>query len=161
MNNGHWSRGDYFISTDATLLDVERIHAFLTRSYWAAGIPLETVQRSIAHSLCFGVFQAGSPPRQVGFARVISDRATFAYLADVFIADDHRGQGLSKWLMEVILAHPELQRLRRWLLATADAHELYAKFDFKPLARPERFMERHFPDVYNAGASGVGPPRRT
>ncbi len=141
------------IDTDKGRLDVPLIHGFLTNSYWAKGIPIDVVRRSIEGSLCFGIYEEG---RQVGFARVVSDRATFAYLADVFVLESHRGQGLSKKLMAAIVAHPPLQHLRRWLLATQDAHGLYEQFGFRPLAIPERFMELHDPDVY----SGVNSSSR-
>jgi GNAT superfamily N-acetyltransferase len=143
-----WRRGEYLISTDKDRLDLVTIHGFLTTSYWAAGIPMETVKRSIEHSLNFGVYKGG---QQVGFARVITDYATFAYLGDVFILEPFRGQGLSKWLMEVIVAHPDLQGFRRWMLLTKDAHELYRKVGFTEPRSPERYMERHFPDVYKKG----------
>jgi GNAT superfamily N-acetyltransferase len=149
---------DYVISTNQTWLDLDVIHAFLSEhSYWARGIPRDVVARSIANSLCFGVYtvenKASNPsPRQVGFARVTTDRATFAYLGDVFILSEHRGRGLSKRLMEAVLSHPDLQGLRRWMLATADAHELYRKFGFGLLSQPERFMQRHDPDVYKIRA---------
>jgi GNAT superfamily N-acetyltransferase len=133
------------IDTDKSRLDISLIHGFLTSSYWAQGIPVDVVRRSIEGSLCFGVYDAG---RQVGFARVISDCATFAYLADVFVVESHRGRGLSKRLMAAIMAHPQLQQLRRWLLATRDAQSLYAQSGFQPLAKPERFMELHDPAVY-------------
>lgn len=136
---------DYFISTDHALLQIDSIHEFLTNSYWAKGIPIETIKRSIENSLCFGVYKN---PEQVGFARVITDRATFAYLADVFICEAHRGQGLSKWLMATIQAHPQLQGLRRWMLATRDAHALYRQFGFERLKQPDRWMEIHQADVY-------------
>jgi GNAT superfamily N-acetyltransferase len=138
-------RGDFLVTTDPTRLDVAFIHAYLVRSYWAEGIPREVVERSIANSLCFGAFEG---EQQVGFARVITDYATFAYLADVFIIESHRGRGLSKFLMECIVNHPELQGLRRWILGTRDAHALYAKFGFTPLTKPDRFMELHSPEVY-------------
>ncbi|HEV2765958.1 MAG TPA: GNAT family N-acetyltransferase [Pyrinomonadaceae bacterium] len=138
-----WQRGEYVISTDPSRLDFEVIHDFLSRrSYWAAGRPLEVVRRSVENSLAFGLY-AGA--RLVGFARVISDRATFAWVADVFVLEEFRGRGLSKWLMETILSHPELQGLRRWVLATKDAHGLYRRFGFEPLRRPDRWMERHDP----------------
>ena len=138
-----WERGDYAISTDPARLDLETIHSYLSgSSYWAQGRPMEVVRRSIENSLCFGLYWRG---RQVGFARVITDRATFAWLADVFVLDEERGRGLSKWLMETILAHPRLQGLRRWVLATKDAHSLYSRFGFAPLKRPERWMERFDP----------------
>jgi GNAT superfamily N-acetyltransferase len=133
------------IDTDRRKLDFELIHHFLGSSYWAAGIPREVVQRSIENSLCFGVYEG---ERQVGFARVITDYATFAWLADVFIVESHRGRGLSKRLMEAIFAEPRLQGLRRWMLATRDAHALYSRYGFRPLAAPDRMMERHDPDVY-------------
>ncbi|HEX2644399.1 MAG TPA: GNAT family N-acetyltransferase [Thermoanaerobaculia bacterium] len=133
------------IDTDKSRLELEVIHGFLTTSYWAKGIPRETVERSIEGSLCFGVYEG---PRQVGFARVITDSATFAYLADVFILESHRGRGLSRRLMDAIVAHPSLQGLRRWMLATRDAHGLYSRYGFKPLAAPDRMMELHNPGVY-------------
>ena len=136
----------YTITTDRSQLDLPLIHRYLSEdSYWSKGIPFEIVRKSIENSLCFGVFQ---DENQVGFARVITDFASFAYLADVFILPEYRGHGLSKMLMKTIHEHPELQGLRRWMLATADAHGLYSQFDWKPLAAPERFMERHNPDVY-------------
>ena len=144
-----WQHGEYVISTNPQRLDLTLIHGFLRQSYWAQNIPLETVQRSIEHSLCFGLYAGDAAPRQqVGFARVITDRATFAYLADVFVVEAYRGRGLSKWLMEVIMGHPELQGLRRWHLATRDAHELYRKFGFTELSQPSIFMERHAPNAY-------------
>ncbi len=137
-----WRRGEYLISTDKRRLDLPVIHNFLTTSYWAAGIPIETVKKSIEHSLAFGVYRED---QQVGFARVITDYATFAYIGDVFILEAFRGQGLSKWLMEVIAAHPGLQGLRRWVLLTRDAHELYRKTGFTEPKNPERYMEKGFP----------------
>jgi GNAT superfamily N-acetyltransferase len=138
-------RDPFVISTDPARLDLAGIHGFLTTSYWAKGIPLATVQAAIAHSLPFGIYEG---ERQVGFARVISDTATFAYLADVFVLEGWRGQGLSKWLLTCILAHPDLQGLRRWLLATRDAHGLYRQAGFQPLPAPNRWMEIHDPDIY-------------
>jgi GNAT superfamily N-acetyltransferase len=140
-----WRRGEYFISADKSRLDLTVIHDYLTKSYWAAGIPIETVKKSIEHSLAFGVYKEG---KQVGFARVITDFATFAYIGDVFILEDYRGQGLSKWLMEVIADCPELQGLRRWVLLTRDAHGLYRKTGFTEPQNPERYMEKAFM-VYN------------
>lgn len=140
-----WRRGTYLISTDKRKLDLAVVHAFLTTSYWATGVPMEVVERSVEHSLAFGVYEDN---RQVGFARVITDRATFAYLADVFILEPWRGKGLGTWLIEVVLSHPELQGLRRWMLATRDAHELYRKAGFTSMASPERFMEIANPDAY-------------
>ncbi len=145
-----WRRGEYSISTDKGRLDVAVIHGFLTMSYWAAGVPMDVVKRSIEHSLAFGVFKED---QQIGFARVITDYATFAYLGDVFILEPFRGRGLSKWLMEVIVGHPELQGLRRWMLLTRDAHGLYRKVGFTEPSNPERYMEMHFPDVYKGVAS--------
>ncbi len=140
-----WWRGEYTISTDAARIDFAAVHNFLCSSYWAQNIPAEVARRSIENSLCFGLYEA---KRQIGFARVVTDHATFAYLCDVFVVEECRGRSLSKWLLETILAHPELQNLRRWLLATADAHELYRKFGFVALKTPSNFMERHAPDVY-------------
>jgi GNAT superfamily N-acetyltransferase len=144
-----WRLGEYSISTDKHLLDLSAIHSFLTTSYWAEGIPFETVKKSIEHSLNFGVYTAG---KQVGFARVITDYATYAYIGDVYILEDFRGQGLSKWLMRVIADLPELQGLRRWTLLTRDAHELYRKAGFKEPQNPERYMEKTIPDIYKRGA---------
>lgn len=140
-----WKRGRFTISTDREKLDRGMIHEFLAGSYWAKGIPREVVDHSIEGALCFGLFEYG---RQVGFARVITDSATFAYLADVFVLESHRGQGLATWLMESILAHPSLQGLRRWMLVTRDAHPLYRRVGFRDLAHPERIMERTFPGIY-------------
>ncbi len=140
-----WQRGSYVVSTDKRWVDLTVVHEFLTNSYWAAGIPREVVQRSIEHSLVFGVYQG---ERQVGFARVITDVATFAYLADVFILDAFRGQGLGRWLIECIVAHPDLQALRRWTLFTRDAHGLYEQVGFQRSKSAERLMERVFPNVY-------------
>lgn len=140
-------RDDGFtVSTEPALLNLDVIHAFLTGSYWAQGIPREIVARSIEHSLNFGVYD---PARaQVGFARVISDYATFAYLGDVFILEPYRGLGLSKFLMECITSHPALEGLRRSILLTRDAHGLYAQYGFTGLEDPTRYMERHVPDIY-------------
>lgn len=133
-----WRREGYTISTDEARLDRAAIHSFLRDSYWARGIPIEVVEKSIRNSLCFGLYDGDA---QVGFARVITDRATFAYLADVFVLPSHRGRGLAVWLTEVIRAHPELQGLRRWMLATRDAHALYRRSGFQALEDPARFME--------------------
>jgi GNAT superfamily N-acetyltransferase len=132
-------QGDFLISTDPGLLDLPSIHDFLTnRSYWAKGRPLEVFRRSLANSLCFGLYEQR---RQVGFARVVTDRATFAWLCDVFVLENYRGRGLAKWLIECVLGHPALQGLRRVLLGTRDAHGLYQRYGFAPLADPTRFME--------------------
>lgn len=138
----------YEITTESERLDLDVIHRYLSEeSYWAPGIPREVVERSIRHSLCFAIVESATGAL-AGFARVTTDRGTFAYLADVFVLPAHRGRGLSKWLMQTILAHPELQGLRRWMLATRDAHGLYAEFGFTALPQPERFMQRYDPEVY-------------
>ena len=136
---------DYEFSSDPARMDLDAVHAFLSQTYWSPGIPRETVARAAANSLCFGVFHAGA---QVGYARMVTDRATFAYLADVYVLEAHRGRGISRRLMEHIMAHPYLQGLRRMMLATRDAHGLYAKFGFTPLKSPQIVMEKHDPDVY-------------
>ncbi len=138
---------DYEISDDKTRLDTDVIHAFLQGSYWSPGVPRAIVERAIRESLCFGVYRGGE---QIGFARVVTDKATFAYLADVFILDPHRGQGLSKRLMRFIAEHPDLQGLRRFILATKDAHGLYEQFGFTALNNPSIYMEILRPDVYQA-----------
>ena len=137
----------YDISADPGRLQPDVIHAYLVRSYWSPGVPRAVVYRAIANSLCFGIY-ARDGDVQVGFARVVTDKATFAYLADVYVLEEHRGQGLSKRLVAVVLAHPELQGLRRFMLGTKDAHGLYAQFGFKPLAAPERVMEIRHADPY-------------
>lgn len=154
------SNGNYFITTNNSKLDVNVIHCYLSEeSYWAKEIPKNIVEKAIANSLCFGLFykdeQIMPNGRQVGFARLITDKATFAYLADVFVLKEHRGKGLGKWLMKIIQAHPELQNLRRWILTTKDAHGLYEQLGWiKP---PDdyiyRFMMRHNPDVYKKSES--------
>ena len=138
------------ISTDRERMDVEVIHRYLSEeSYWAKGIPRELVERAIAHSLCFGAFDGEA---QVGFARVITDYATFGYVADVFVLPSHRGRGIAKELMRAVRTHPELQSLRRWHLVTRDAHGLYAQFGFAPLDAPERHMAVAVPNAYAARA---------
>jgi GNAT superfamily N-acetyltransferase len=140
-----WQRGDYQISTDRSRLNADLIHSFLSNtSYWATGRSLEVVERSIENSLCFGIYQNSE---QVGFARVVTDYATFAWIADVFVLPEHRGRGLSKWLMEVMLVHPQLQGFRRWVLSTKDAHGVYERFGFIKLHRPDRWMERPDPNM--------------
>jgi N-acetylglutamate synthase-like GNAT family acetyltransferase len=141
-----WTKEEFRISTNDAEFDVGYIHQFLSNSYWAENIPIETVRQSIKGSLSFGVFERD---HQIGFARVITDHTTFAYIADVFIDESHRGKGLSKWLMEIILKHPSLQGLRRILLATRDAHGLYAQFGFTSIKEPQRWMQIHNPDVYS------------
>lgn len=140
-----WRWGEFEISTDPARIDLAAVHEFLTNSYWARGMPLEIVRRSIQYSICFGIYREA---QQVGFARVITDCATFAYLGDVFVIESWRGRGLSKWLMECIRSHPALQGLRRWSLITRDAHRLYQQYGFTPLANPDGWMEIHDPDVY-------------
>ena len=139
-------RGEFTVSTDPSRLDLDAIHNFLTNCYWAKGVPRDVVARSIEHALCFGVYD--DTGAQVGFARVISDFATIAYVGDVFVLDTHRGRGLGKWLMECIMQHPALQGLRRWILTTRDAHRLYSQVGFTPVKFPERYMELHDPHVY-------------
>lgn len=141
-----WYRDKYTVTCDPARLDRRVVSEFLASSYWAKGIPEETVAKSLEHSLCFVLLEGD---RQAGFARVISDYATFAYLGDVFILREHRGLGLAKWLMECVTRHPELQGLRRWVLATSDAHGLYRQFGFTPLAKPEIYMEIVNPHVYD------------
>jgi len=143
---GTWRQGEFEISTDPARVDREMTHAFLeNESYWAAGVPRDVFERSIAGSMVFGIYRG---EEQVGFARVVSDRATFAWIGDVFVRDEFRGQGLSKWLMETIVTHPDLQGLRRWMLATRDAHGLYQQYGFTELHDPTRFMERWDRDIY-------------
>lgn len=135
-----WQHNEYLISTDPARLQLDVIHRYLSEeSYWAKGRELEVTRRAVENSLPFGVYYGDD---QIGFARVVTDRATFAWIADVFILPAHRGKSLSKRLMEAILSHPELQGLRRWVLATKDAHGLYAQFEFTPMKFPERWMER-------------------
>lgn len=134
------------ISSDKQRLDIDLIHRFLTEeSYWAKTRTLEQTRTAIEHSLCFGAYQG---ERQIGFARVVTDQATFAYVGDVFVLDEFRGQGIGKRLMDVIVADPRLQGLRRWVLATRDAHGLYEQFEFSSLRHPERWMEKTAPDAY-------------
>jgi GNAT superfamily N-acetyltransferase len=149
----------YTVTTDVARFDVEAIHAFLATSYWSAGIPIDTVRRAIAGSLAFGLLHGD---RQVGFARLITDRATFAYLADVYVLDAYRGRGLGKWLVGTALAHPDVQGLRRLMLVTRDAHALYAPFGFRALAAPDRHMEIARPDLYRSvdAVGGNGEPVR-
>lgn len=132
------SNPPFLVTDDKSTIDFEVVHGFLSTSYWATNIPRETMQRAIDGSMCFSLFKDG---RQVGFARVITDRATFAYLADVFVLESERGRGAGTWFMSVVFAHPDLQGLRRFMLATRDAHELYRKFGFAGPAKPEMLME--------------------
>ena len=138
-------KGSFVVSTDKKRIDLDVVHGFLTECYWARGIPREVVARCIENSLCFGVHGEG---RQVGFGRVISDYATYAYIGDVFVLESYRGRGLGKWLMECVMRHPGLQGLRRWSLVTADAHDLYSQLGFTALKAPEKYMELYDPKVY-------------
>jgi len=145
MQHYEVGRNNFLISDDKLKIDSNVVHNYLcNESNWATNIPLQVVETSIQHSICFGLYkideQTKSIKQQIGFARVITDCATFGYLADVFIVEEYRGKGLSKWLMEIILAHPHLQNFRRWLLATLDAHGLYQQFGFLPITNPERYM---------------------
>jgi GNAT superfamily N-acetyltransferase len=132
------TNGQYSITTDPQKIDLDAVHAFLSRSFWAEGIPKDIVARSLVNSLCFGLFDGGA---QVGLARVVTDRATYAYLCDVYVLESHRGHGLGKWLIETVMAHPDLQGLRRFQLVTRDAHGLYSRHGFATPAHPERHME--------------------
>ena len=143
-----WHRDGYTISTDPARIDLAAVHGYLSRSYWAPEIPIALVKRSLEHSVCFGIYRGDE---QVGFGRVITDRATFGYVGDVYVLEAHRGRGLSKWLMECVDAHPELQGFRRWVLVTRDAHDLYRRFGYQNVARPESYMERLVPDCYRKG----------
>ena len=134
-----YQKDHFTISDDPARLNIDLIYDFLTNSYWSPGIPLQTVKTAIQHSVCFGVYDGAE---QIGFARIITDYATLAHLKDVFILDNYRGLGLGKWLVECMLAHPDLQNIRRWTLNTADAHGLYARFGFKPVETSGRLMER-------------------
>jgi N-acetylglutamate synthase-like GNAT family acetyltransferase len=150
-----WYRDEYCVSTDTERLDLTVIHEFLSQeSYWAQGISRALVERSVANSVCFGLYHQtdddATQARQIGFARLITDKTTFAYLADVFVLPAYRGRGLSKWLMQCVTSHKDVQGLRRWMLATRDAHSLYAQVGFVPLDKPEIFMQRHEPRVYQA-----------
>jgi GNAT superfamily N-acetyltransferase len=145
-----WQQNEFTVSTDPARLDVAAIHRFLTTSYWATGIPYEVVARSLQHSLCFGVYHGRE---QIGLARIITDRATFAYLCDVYILEAWRGRGLAKWLMACVGEHPDLQGLRRFNLVTRDAHPLYRQFGFVTPARPEGYMEKLDRDVYKRAAA--------
>jgi GNAT superfamily N-acetyltransferase len=139
-----WTRDTYTISDEAERLQPEVIVDYLARAYWSNQRPQAVIEKSLKHSLCFGVYENQT---QIGFARVVTDHATFAYLADVFILESHRGHGLGRWLVQTILEHPDLQGLRRWMLATRDAHGLYAKFGFVPLENPDRYMTKFDPNA--------------
>lgn len=142
----------YEISSDPARLDTRAIHAFLSKAYWSLGVPLSVVERAVRNSVCVGAYTGAS---QVGFARVVTDKATFAYLADVYGLEDHRGNGISTRMIEALMQLPELQGLRRMILATRDAHGLYERFGFKHLAVPARFMELHNPDPYAQASAGA------
>jgi GNAT superfamily N-acetyltransferase len=142
-------REQFCISTDPARLDVPAMYAYLSRAYWSEGIPFDFIAKAIAGSLCFGLFDGG---RQIGLARVITDKATFAYLCDVYALEEYRGQGLGKWLMEAVCSHPDLQNLRRFVLVTRDAHGLYEKFGFTAVKDPKRYMEIARPDIHK----GIG-----
>lgn len=144
-----WTKDNYTVSCDPAKLDIAMVGEFLASTYWARGIPPATVEKSLNGSLCFALLYG---ERQIGLARVITDYATIAYLGDVFVLPEYRGRGLSKWMMDCVVNHPGLQGLRRWILATSDAHGLYEQFGFKALKKPEIFMERHDPDVYGSQA---------
>ena len=145
MNNYRCERDGVLVSTERTLLNLDAVHGFLSRSYWAEGIPRETVARSLEHSLCFGLYHDG---QQIGLARVISDFTTYAYLCDVYVLQWYRGKGLAAWLVDWVLRHPDLQGLRRFNLVTRDAHGLYRKFGFSEPARPGGYMELLRSDIY-------------
>ena len=142
-----WQRGEFVVSTNRSRLDIDLVHDYLASSYWAAGMPRAVLERGIENSLIFGIYHAS---RQVGFARAITDLATYAYLSDVFVVEGYRGQGLSKWLMECILGHPELQGLRRFALFTRDARGLYERYGFGPVRGSSVYLERWTPNVYAA-----------
>jgi GNAT superfamily N-acetyltransferase len=151
MKNYDTLKENFIISTDKSKLDLAVIHKYLsTESYWAKKIPVALVQKAIEGSFCFGIYKKDdlNKIRQIGFARVITDNATFGYLADVFILEEHRGIGLSKWLMQEIINHQELQGFRRWMLATRDAHKLYEQFGFTAIDKPERIMQLTVTDAY-------------
>lgn len=147
----HYERGGFTVSTDPARLDVAAIHRFLSTSYWAQGIPLDRVRRSLEGSLCFGLY---GPEGQVGLARVITDGATFAYLCDVYVLPEHQGQGLGRWLMECVMGSPRLQGLRRWMLVTRDAHRLYRPLGFATPSNPSGIMEIVRPGIYLTGDAG-------
>jgi len=147
-----WLQGEFQVSTDPDRLQMDVIHGYLSTSYWANGITREVLARAIANSIPFGLYHNG---RQVGFARAVTDRATFAYFADVFVLETHRGRGLAQWMVDCALRHPELGGLRNWVLATRDAHELYRRAGYAPLRFPDRWMQRH--GALYDGASGRGP----
>lgn len=142
-------RDGYLASDDKALLDFERVHGWIASTYWASGIPREVMARAIQGSDCFGIYRpTGGNGEQVAFARVVTDKATFAYLCDVYVDETHRGRGLGEWLVNTIHENPAYRGLRRWMLATRDAHPLYARLGWTPVTDPTPFMQRHDPDVY-------------
>jgi GNAT superfamily N-acetyltransferase len=143
------TRGEFTLSTNPSRLDLDAVHGFLTGAYWSPGIPRDVLERAVRHSLAFGVYEG---PRQAAFCRVVTDYATFAYLADVFVLPAYRGRGLSKWMMQCVQEHPGLQGLRRFLLGTRDAHGLYRQFGFTAPRDPGIWMEIHDPQVYQRGS---------
>jgi ribosomal protein S18 acetylase RimI-like enzyme len=147
-------REGYTVTTDPARLDLDAVHDFLSGSYWSADIPRSILERAVANSLCFSLLDQGG--RQVGLARVVTDRATFAYLCDVYVLPESRGAGLGRWLMDCVMAHPDLAGLRRFNLVTRDAHALYRRLGFLPLAQPERYMEIARPGLYSRGGQGDG-----
>ena len=142
-----FNNGEYRVTADPNQIDVQWVHAFLAESYWAKNVPLEVVKISIKNSLAFGLFKGDEP---AGFGRAVTDRATFAYLADIFVDEAHRGRGLGKWLIQCIFDHPDLYNLRRWMLITEDAHGLYENFGFKVISTPGKFMEIKNHGVYDS-----------
>lgn len=140
-----WKRDHLLVTTDPARMDVDAIHAFIARAYWSIGIPRETVKNAVQHSLCFGLFDGAA---QVGLARLVTDHATFAYLCDVYVLESHRGRGLGKWLIECVMAHPSIPGLRRIMLVTNDAHELYRRFGFVEATDPQKLMEIRRPNIY-------------
>ncbi len=143
-------RGEFVLTSDPSRMDMAVVHGYLSRAYWCEGLPRETLERAMRNSICFGIFERD---KQIGFARVVSDRATFAYICDVFVLESHQGKGLGTWLMQCVVKHPELQGLRRWNLTTRDAHALYGKVGFTLLSKPERHMELFTPDMYKVPKS--------
>jgi GNAT superfamily N-acetyltransferase len=150
MNKKHnWHHEEYEITTDVARFDMDAIHTFLVRAYWSEDIPKATLLRSIENSLCFGLFENQAQQKnQIGFARIVTDKTTFAYLCDVYVLEAHRGKGLAKWLMQCVMEHSDLQGLRRFMLVTRDSHFLYQPFGFKLAAHPERVMEIARPGIY-------------
>jgi GNAT superfamily N-acetyltransferase len=143
-----WQRDGYRVTTDRARVDLAVVHGYLTRSYWCEGIKLDTVRQSVENSIPFSLLEG---ERQIGYARVITDSATIAYLGDVFVLPEYQGRGLGLWMIECVMAHPDLHAMRRWILLTRDAHSLYERVGFTPIAKPDRWMEKHDPGVYERG----------